>query len=179
MEKKIQDVEKAISCAQIFNTHRSHKNGPWARAFLYQEIKSLTCCTGLVALYGNIFPWFRFSVDSFVLLTHVCHMAAGQTCDHIYPLQNRSGESSDVVQEERVQTHCPALAARMDLLEGPAGMYCGRWSWPVSSLYEWSIVHPVLTRILRSKPFRLLLLITGSRFYLLNLRSALKRNRTI
>lgn len=143
MEKKIQDVEKAISCAKIFNTHRSHKNGPWARAFLYQEIKSLTCCTGLVALYGNIFPWFRFSVDSFVLLKHVCHMAAGQTCDHIYPLQSRSGGSSDVVQEERVQAHCPALAARMDLLEGPAGMCYGRWSWPVSSLYEWSIVHPV------------------------------------
>lgn len=30
MEKKIQDVEKAIACAQIFNTHWSHKNGPWA-----------------------------------------------------------------------------------------------------------------------------------------------------
>lgn len=126
MENKTQDVEKAIACAQIFNTHWSPMNGPWASSMFYQEIKSLTSCTGLVALYGNVFPGFRFKVYSFVLLKCVCHMAAGQTYDHIYPLQSRSGGSSDVEQEEHVQADCPASAARMHLLEGPAGMCYGR-----------------------------------------------------
>lgn len=118
-------LQGMFSCAESFNLCLPQKNRPWVWNIVWPRAKKPTQPAGFLTSCGNISPYFRLIVYSFVLLKCLCPQAWPQLLVFQTPWRRDQG-SSAVAQEDFIKANCTCCP----------DTHCWSWSCAVSSSRE-------------------------------------------